>query len=436
MELGEGLRKAIAKLTGATIIDAKAIKEFNKELQKALLSADVEVNLVFEFTKNIEKLALSSKLPPGVSAKDYIINSVYEELAKMMGTGYSPEVKPKRILMLGIYGAGKTTMSAKLAKFYRDRGMSVGLICCDTMRPAAYEQLETLSKQAGAAFFGIKGEQDVRKIIGEGVRALKDKNVLICDSSGRSALDAELSKQLSDIASEFRPDESFLVINADTGQVAGSQAREFGKAVKLSGVIVTKLDGSGKGGGALSAVHAANVNIAFVGTGEKLNAVELYDSKKYVGRLLGVPDLEGLVGKVQEAIKEAGVEEEEIDIQHLDFDTFYKQLKTMSKMGPMKNVLGMLGLGNGQLPNDVVEQSEEKLKRYKVIIESMTKAERKDEKLLHDASRVKRIAKGSGTDEKSVRDMIADFNKMRKTMDKLQNDRGFRKSMSKYIPGL
>ncbi|MGC8587387.1 MAG: signal recognition particle receptor subunit alpha [Candidatus Micrarchaeia archaeon] len=433
MDLGEGLRKALAKLSGATIIDAKSIKEFNKELQKALLGADVEVSLVLEFTKRIEELALHEKLPPGVSAKEYITNVVYDELVKMMGTAYEPTIAPKRILLLGIYGSGKTTTAAKLAKFYQDRGLSSGLICCDTTRPAAYEQLETLAKQANVGFFGIKGEKDVRKIVKEGLEKLRDKKVVICDSSGRNALDRELIEELKAISDSFRPDEKLLVINADTGQVAGRQAAEFDAAVKISGVIITKLDGSGRGGGALSAVNAAKVNATFIGTGEKLNAIELYDPKKYIGRLLGMPDIESLITKVNEAIKEANIKPEELKMDKLNFETFYAQLKAMGKMGSMKSTLSMMGISDA--PKELLDQSEEKLGKYKAIIGSMTIEEREDERLMHSQSRIKRVAMGSGTTEKDVRQLLSDFGKMKKIMEMFQNDRGFRKRLSKFMPG-
>ncbi len=434
MDLGEGLRKAIARLSGATIIDAKTIKEFNKELQKALISADVEVELVFALTRRIEEAALKSKMPDGVSHKDYITNLVYEELSRLMGESYEPQIQPKRILLAGIYGSGKTTTSAKLAKFYQDRGLGVGLICCDVSRPAAYEQLETLAKQANAGFFGMKGEKDVAKIVREGMAALKGKKVIICDSSGRSGMDEELIKELKLINNQFKPDEKLLVINADIGQVAGRQATEFDRAIKLTGVIVTKLDGSGKGGGALSAVNAASVRVMFTGTGEKLNALELYDSKKFVGRLLGVPYLEGLLMHVNEAIKNSDLKAEDVNTEELNFESFFKQMKAMSKMGPMKNVLGMMGLVD--VPKEALETGEVKLKRYESIISSMTKDERRNERLLKDPKRVSRIARGSGVAEKDVRDLISDFNKMKKMADMLKNNRDVKKQMSKFMPGI
>ncbi|MGC8547894.1 MAG: signal recognition particle receptor subunit alpha [Candidatus Micrarchaeia archaeon] len=430
MDLGESLRRAIAKLSGATLIDSKTIKEFNNELQKALISADVDVDLVLELTKKIEAAALKEKIPSGVSAKEYITNMVYNELVSLLGgsSAYSPELSPKRILLMGLYGSGKTTTAAKIAKFYQDRGLSSALIACDVSRPAAYEQLEQLAEQAGVAFFGIKGEKDVGKIINAALSELKGKKVLICDTSGRNALDSELIGELKKINEAFKPSESFLVVSADTGQVAGRQAREFNNAVKITGVIVTKLDGSGKGGGALSAVHAANAQIAFIGTGEKLDALELYNAEKFVGRLLGMPDIGELVEKVNKAVKEANIKPEELETEELNFNTFYAELKAMGKMGPLKSIAGTLGLVD--LPKDLMDQSEEKMKKYKAIIDSMTNEERNDERLLSQPGRIKRIAKGSGVSEQDVRRLISDFNKMKKLYAQFKNDRSLRKRFS------
>lgn len=425
MDLGEGLRQALAKLSKATIIDAKVVKEFNKSLQKALLSADVEVQLVLKLTDEIEAKALKSKIPDGVDPRDYITNIVYEELVKLVGEGYVPKMEKKKILMMGLYGSGKTTTSAKIAKFYQDRGLSAGLICCDVSRPAAYTQLETLAKQAGVPFFGMKDEKVADKIVKEGLIKFKDKDVIICDTSGRSSLDSELIEELKRVNKIFNPDEKALVISADTGQIAGKLAREFDSAVKVSGVIVTKMDGSGKGGGALSAASAASVKVMFIGLGEKLGNIEPFNPNKFIGNLLGIPDIESLVTHINTAIKESKIDMKKLETEELNFETFYDQLGAMNNMGPLKNVFGMMGAGN--VPKDVIDQGETKLKRYKVIIGSMSKAERKDGMLLHEAGRVARIAKGAGVPEKDVRNMIADFNKMKKAFSMLKNDRNFKK---------
>ena len=431
MDLGEGIRKALAKITRSTILDAPVIKEFNTELQKTLISADVEIELVLKFTKDIEEKALKSKPPAGLAPTDYITNIVYEELVSLMGATYVPKLQKKKILLMGLYGSGKTTSAAKLAKYYQDRGLSAGVICCDVSRPAAYEQLETLSKSANISFFGMKNEKGAAKIAKLGLEKMKDKQVLICDTSGRSALDDRLTEELKEVVKEFSPDEKALVISADIGQVAGRQARAFDSAVGISGVIVTKMDGSGKGGGALSAANAANAHVMFIGTGEKLANIEPYNSEKFIGGLLGMPDIASLVSNVQEAVKEANIKPEEMEMNELNFESFYTQLKAMGKMGPLKNVFGMMGAPD--MPKEAMEQSEEKLKKFKNIIASMTKEERMDERLLHEPGRVKRIAQGSGTTERDVHSLISDFNKMKKVFDSLKNDRNFKRKFAKFM---
>jgi len=425
MDLGEGLRQALAKLTRATIIDLKTIKEFNKSLQKALLSADVEVQLVLRLTKEIEEKALTSNPPKGLSPKDYITNIVYEELIKMVGSGYEPEMKRKRILLMGLYGSGKTTTAAKLAKFYQERGMSAALICCDVSRPAAYTQLETLARQANTPFFGIEGEKDAAKIAKEGFDRFKDKQIVICDSSGRSALDDQLVNELKRVNRLFPSAERILVVSADTGQVAGRQAREFDAAVKISGVIVTKMDGSGKGGGALSAASAASAHVMFIGTGEKLSNLEPFDPSKFIGGLLGIPDIESLVSYVNKMVAESKIDAKKLEAEELNFETFYEQLGAMGSVGSLKGMFSMLGASD--VPKEAIEQGEEKLKKYKTIIGSMTKAERKDANLLHEPGRIARIARGSGCTERDVRAMVSEFNKMKKAFNMLKNDRNFKK---------
>ena len=430
MDLGEGLRQALAKLSRATIIDAKTIKEFNKELQKTLLSSDVEVSLVFKLTKAIEDKALKSRPPAGLDPREYITNIVYDELVSLMGSTYAPKMGRQKILLAGLYGSGKTTTAAKLAKYYQDRGFSAGVICCDVVRPAAYEQLETLAKQANVGFFGIKGESDAAKIAEKGIQELKDRKVIICDTSGRNALDTQLINELKAVNKAFNPDDKILVISADIGQVAGRQAREFDSAIKLTGVIITKLDGSGKGGGALSATNAANSRVLFIGTGEKLKDLEPYDSDRFIEELLGIPNISKLVEHVQNAIAESDIKQEEVDIDKFNFESFYAQLKTLNKVGPLKNVFGMMGAPD--VPKDMLEKSEGKLQKYKVIIASMTPQERSNERLIHDAKRIKRIAMGSGTTEKDVHELLSDFNKMKKSFNLLKNDRNMKRFFSKF----
>ncbi|MEM3791401.1 MAG: signal recognition particle receptor subunit alpha [Candidatus Micrarchaeaceae archaeon] len=432
MDLGEGLRKAFAKIRGIEIVDSKSVREVNKEIQKALLSADVELDLTLELTKRVEERVIHKQLPKGISAKDYLFEVLYEEIVNVMGTSYQPEIKPMRIMLLGLYGSGKTTTAAKLARYYQNRGIGAGVICCDLNRPAAFEQLNALASQAGVGFFGIKDEKDVKKIIEKGLLELKNKKVIICDTGGRNALDKDLVDELREIEKHFKPDEKILVISADTGKVAGRQAEAFNKEIGISGVIITKIDGSGKAGGALSAVNKTKAKTLFITTGEKLDAIEPYDSKKFVSKLLGMPDLEGLIETVENAIKSTNIRKEELEnVEELDFDTFYKQLKAMNNMGPLRNIFGMMGMPD--IPKETLEKAEDKIKKYGAIISSMTKEERKNADLLKEKGRITRIAKGSGTDEKEVRELISDFNKMKKLIKTAMGDRAMKKRFGNLI---
>ncbi|MCX6775334.1 MAG: signal recognition particle receptor subunit alpha [Candidatus Micrarchaeota archaeon] len=434
MDLGAGLRKALAKITGAAIVDEKAVAELVKELQRVLISNDVNVKLVFELSKKIQERALKEKPAGGIGAREHVVKVVYDELVALMGEKHEPKLNKQKILLLGLFGSGKTTTTAKLAKFYRDRGLSVGLICCDTYRPAAYEQVEQLAAKTGVPFYGIRGESDVKKIVKGGLEHFKEKDVVIVDSSGRDAFDGELSKELKDITDTLRPDEKFLIVSADIGQIAKKEAEEFNKVVDVTGVVVTKMDGSGKGGGALSSVAASGAKVAFIGTGEKLDDFEVFDAKKFVGRLLGFPDLEALLEKVKNAGIEEEVKAEKILEEELTIESFYEQLKATKKLGPLKSIFQMMGMVD--VPKELMEQSEEKLKRYEVIISSMTKNERKDVDLVRkNRGRMERIAKGSGTSVEDVRDLIAQFEKMKKFLDAFKKNRGLRRQVERFMKG-
>jgi len=359
MDLGAGLRRALKKLTGAALVDARVVKETIKEIQRVLISGDVNVALVSELSKKIEKRALDEKALKGIGGREHVVKVVYEELAALLGEKHEPKVAKQRVMLLGLFGSGKTTTAGKLAHYFKKKGLSVGLICCDVARPAAFEQLQQVSERAKAKFYGTKGAKDAAAIVHDALKQAKE-DVLILDSAGRSAFDDELSTELVAINNVFHADEKFLVINADIGQIAKKQAEEFNKAVGLTGVIITKMDGSGKGGGALSAVAASGTKVSFIGVGEKVEDLQLFDSKKFVGRLLGFPDLEALIEKVKEVSKDSKIDEKALMEDKFTIRTFYDQLKAARKMGPLKSVFQMLGAPD--IPKEMVEQSEEKLK--------------------------------------------------------------------------
>ncbi|MFA6489682.1 MAG: signal recognition particle receptor subunit alpha [Candidatus Micrarchaeia archaeon] len=432
MDLGRSLRQALSKFTGAPVADEKAVKALCRELQRVLISSDVNVRLVFSLTKKIEARALDSNLAKGLSLREHVVKVVYEELAAMMGERHEPNIRPHKVLLLGLYGSGKTTTAGKLAHFYKTRGLSVALVSCDVDRPAAFEQLQQVSKMSGAAFYGINGEKDVGKIVADASAKWKE-DVIIVDSAGRSAFDSELTEQLKLINSLVMPDEKFLVISADIGQVAGKQAAEFHGAIGLTGVIITKLDGSGKGGGALSAVAESKAKVAFIGVGEKMDALEPFDAQKFVGRLLGFPDIGALMEKVKKIAEEEKLPEAMPD--KLTLKVFYEQLRAAKKLGPLSGVFSMLGAAD--LPSDMVKTSEDKLKRYETIINSMTPAERDDAALVKKSrSRIERIAKGAGAKPEDVRELITQFEKVEGMFSQFKHNRGFRKKMEKMMKGM
>jgi signal recognition particle subunit SRP54 len=431
MDLGKKLREALSKLTGKPYVDADDVKALIKDLQRVLISSDVNVRLVLALSKKIEERSLKSDKMQALSLKEHVTKIVYEELVSLMGQSYTPRLDKHKILVCGLYGSGKTTTCAKIAHFYKTRGLSAALIAADTDRPAAQEQLEQLSKSVGAAFYTTKGEKDAAKIVADAMKKAKE-DVIIVDSAGRNAFDGYLVEELRGIAERLSPDENYLVISADLGQIAGKQATEFNSAVPLSGVIVTKMDGSGKAGGALSAVAASGTKIAFIGVGEKTGDFEIYNAEKLVGRMLGVPDIGALMEKIKQISTETDIQK--LETEKLTIDSFYEQLKAAKKLGPLGSVFSMLGAND--VPKELVQQSEEKLKKFEHMINSMTKKEKADAALIKASqARVQRIAKGSGCSEKDVREFLSQFEKMEKMMGMFKRNRGFRKKMEKMMAG-
>jgi signal recognition particle subunit SRP54 len=427
MDLGKGLRAALSKLAGKKLVDEAAVKEFLRDIQRVLIANDVPVKLVFELSRRIEKKVLGAEAVPGLSMREQVVKAVYDELVSLLGEKHEPNLKPRKILLLGLYGCGKTTTCAKLALFYKKRGLSAALVCADSDRPAAYEQLQQLSAKCGAAFYGVEGEKDARKILQKCLPQAKE-DIVIVDSAGRSAFDEGLVGQLKAIADELKPEEKILVMPADIGQTAGRQAEQFHLAIGLTGVIITKMDGSGKGGGALAACNAAKVPVLYIGRGEKLQDFEAFDSKKFVGRLLGFPDFEALMEKIKEASAEAEIKEQEI--QKLTLGAFYSQLKAARKMGPLSSIFGMMGMHD--LPPEMMKTSEEKLKKYEAIISSMTKYERDNAEVLRkEKGRIERVAKGSGCKAEEVRELLSQFEKVANLVDGFRKNRGLRKKLEK-----
>ncbi len=407
--LGEKLRSAIDKISGAGIVDEKIVKESIKEIQRALINSNVEINTVLELSKKIEKKA-SEKPEGNLSQREHITKVIYDELVRILGGKEIPE-EPKRILLCGLFGSGKTTNAGKLGLWYKKRGKKVGVIAADTYRPAAFEQLENNAKIAGIDFFGIKKEKNPSKIINEALKKFEKNDLIICDTAGRSGLDDELVKEIKEIDKAFKADQKWLVIGADIGNLAKKQAQAFHNAIGINGVIITKMDGSSKGGGAIIACNETNSSVYFISTGEKINDFEEFNANRYLSKIMGYGDLEGLLEKVKE-IEMENVSPEEMLKGNINFKIFYEQLKATKKMGSLSKIAELIGFGN-KIPKEAMEMGQEKMESFKIIIDSMTEQERLEPELLN-RSRIERIAKGSGTSIEEIRELIKQFKKMKK----------------------
>ena len=419
-KLGSSLTGAIKKLFKASVVDEAAVKELVRDIQRALLQSDVNVQLVLAISKRIEERALNQKVPPGISRREHVIKVVYEELTRFVGDQPVPlKVEPgkKKIIMLvGIQGSGKTTHSAKLARYFQKRGLKVGLICADTYRPGAFAQLQQLATRINISLYGEPKTKDPVKVVKEGLKQFTDKDLIIVDTAGRHKEEKDLIKEMKDLEKNVKPDEVIMVIDGTIGQQALIQAKTFHEATPIGAIIVTKLDGSSRGGGALSAVAATGAPIKFIGTGEKIEDLEAFIPSRFVGRLLGMGDLETLLEKVHDAeIKVPQKKAKEILSGNFTLTDMYEQFQAVKNMGPFSKVLKMLPGMSYDVPDEMLNTAEGRLDKWGVIIQSMTPAEKENPKLLN-SSRARRIARGSGTTEKDVKELLKQYVMMRKML--------------------
>ncbi len=415
--LAEKLQNALKGLAGRTIVDKAAVEAFIKDLQKALIQSDVDVKLVFELSERIRQRALAEDQRKGFTAKDHVLKVIYEELVTIVGQKAEiTQAGLPRLMLIGLFGAGKTTTAGKLAKWYKKRGFRVALVGADTYRPAAQAQICQLAEAVGVDCHAT-GTAPVR-IVKEAMQKFPD-HVLIVDTAGRNALDSDMIQELHVVKGALNPDEVILTVAADLGQEAGRQAREFSQ-VGISGVIVTKMEGTAKGGGALTSCAVAGVPIKMIGVGEKLDDLEPFEPNGFISRILGWGDIAGLVNKAEEIAREQEINPEEMLLREFDLNTFYKQLEAAKSLGPLGNVLQMMGAGG--VPKELLVKSEEKLKKYKFILDSINRVERKNPDLIGPA-RIKRIAKGAGVTEADVKEMLKHFYAAKKMVKVLKKGR-------------
>lgn len=412
--LGEVLRKATDRIANAIFLDKDLVDSIIRDLQRALIEADVNVSLVKQLSDKIKKSALDERIK-GIEKKEHIIKLLHDELTKILGE-YKPlklKSKQNRILFLGLYGAGKTTTVAKIGNYFAKRGGKVALVGLDVHRPAAQEQLKQLAeKNKLTAFIDLK-LKDVIKLWKAIEPKLKDYDLILIDTAGRHNLDQELVTEISALNRAIAPTESILVMPADIGQAASSQAEAFKEMLQITGVIITRMDSTAKGGGALTACAETKAPVYFITTGEKINDIEEFNPERFLSRLLGMGDLQALIEKIKSVTDEKSQKamQEKLESGKLSLLDVIEQVKSMSSMGGLDKIKSMIpGLGKAKIPENALEHQEEKIKKWEHIIKSMTPEEIEEPELLEkQTSRLARIAKGSGVATSEVRALLKQY---------------------------
>jgi signal recognition particle subunit SRP54 len=423
-KLSSSLKETIRKIAMANRIDKQTVDEIVRDIQRALIQADVKISLVKEISNRIRERSLKEKLV--LNPREHVIRVVYEELVKILGRGVEVPLAPQQIMMVGLHGSGKTSSCAKLARYFQKKGLKPAVICADVYRPAASDQLRQLCDKIGVPFYdgaNLPAGKKVTEIVKAGVRGFEKYDVKIIDTAGRHALEKEMIDEIREIEEMMKPEQRFLVLDASIGQQASVQARAFDDAIGITGIIITKMDGTAKGGGALSAVSETNSGVAFIGTGEKVDDFEKFESDRFISRLLGMGDIKSLIEMAEESLKP-----EDVDVDLLKgkftLKDLYKQLEAVKKMGPFQKLMQMLPLGG--LDIDLDEQmyqiTEDKVKKFKVMMDSMTEEELNEPKII-GGSRIKRIARGSGTTTAEVNELIKYHRMMQKMMKSLGSGR-------------
>jgi signal recognition particle subunit SRP54 len=421
-QLSDNLQEIFKELRGHGTISESNIDAALRHVRLALLEADVDFQVAKRFIARVREKALGEAVLRSITPGQQIVKIFHDELSVLLGgDAASLNVeKPGRILIVGLNGSGKTTSSAKLARFLKKQGHAPALIACDLQRPAAIEQLATLGKQIDVPVY--TPDPDEKNGLRAAAAALEwqdrsasaGHSIDIFDTAGRQEIDETLIQELKELKEFLQPQETLLVVDAATGQQAVSVATHFNNALKITGIILTKLDGDARGGAALSMREVTRRPIKFAGTGEKLDQFELFVPERLAGRILGMGDVVSLVEKAAEAVdeEEAARLERKLRTASFDFNDFLAQFKMMRKMGPLENILGMLpGMSNVQS----LSIDEKQLKRTEAIVLSMTSKERTRPDILN-ARRRQRIARGSGCTVTEVNDLLRRFGQMRKMM--------------------
>ncbi|GAB4842098.1 hypothetical protein Ancab_012058 [Ancistrocladus abbreviatus] len=429
-QLGGSISRALQQMSNATIIDEAVLNSCLNEIVRALLQADVNIRLVSEMQKNIKKIVNLDDLAAGHNKRKIIQQAVFNELCKMLDAG-KPSFTPKKgktsiVMFVGLQGSGKTTTCTKYAYYHQKKGWKPALVCADTFRAGAFDQLKQNATKAKIPFYGSYMESDPVKIAVEGVERFKKENcdLIIIDTSGRHKQEAALFEEMRQVSEATKPDLVIFVMDSSIGQAAFDQAQAFKQSVAVGAVIITKMDGHAKGGGALSAVAATKSPVIFIGTGEHMDEFEVFDVKPFVSRLLGMGDWSGFMDKIHEVVP---MDQQPELLQKLTEGNFtlrimYEQFQNILKMGPIGQVFSMLpGFSAELMPKGREKESQAKLKRYMTMMDSMTNEEldSSNPKLMNE-SRMMRIARGSGRPVREVMEMLEEYKRLAKIWSKMK----------------
>lgn len=438
--LSEKLDRAFKLIKGQGKITEINVAESLKEVRKALLDADVNFKVAKQFTDTVKEKALGQQVLTAVSPGQLMIKIAHDELAQLMG-GEKVDINissnPSIILMSGLQGSGKTTLSGKLANFLKSKKQKLPLlVACDVYRPAAIDQLKILGEQIGVPVYAEPENKNPVEIAKNGIAFAKANNcnLIIIDTAGRLAIDEEMMKEIAAIKDAVKPNEILFVVDSMTGQDAVNTAKAFNDILNFDGVVLTKLDGDTRGGAALSIKSVVNKPIKFVGTGEKLDAIDIFYPERMADRILGMGDIVTLVERAQEQYDEEEAKriQKRIAKDQFNFNDFLGQLQQIKKMGNMKDLMGMIP-GVGKAIKDI-DISNDAFKNIEAIIHSMTLKERENPALIN-GSRRQRIASGSGTNIQEVNKLMKQFDEMRKMM-KMMGNKDQMKNMMRNMPGM
>jgi len=447
-ELGRKITGALHNLSKATVINEDVLNSLLKEVCSALLEADVNIKLVKSLRENVKSCIDFEEMAQGHNKRKIIQQAVFQELVKLVDPGVKAYVpvkgKPNVIMMVGLQGSGKTTTCTKLAYQYQKKGWKSCLVCADTFRAGAYDQLKQNATKARIPFYGSYTEVDPVIIASDGVDMFKNEGfeMIIVDTSGRHKQEDSLFEEMLAVSNAIDPDNVIFVMDASIGQACEAQARAFKDKVNVGSVVVTKLDGHAKGGGALSAVAATNSPIIFIGTGEHIDDFEQFKTKAFIQKLLGMGDIEGLINTVGELGLDKNNEQLMKKIQHGEFTLrdMYEQFTNVMKMGPFSQIMGMIpGFSQDFMTKGCEQESQAKLKRLMTIMDSMNDRELDDadgsKKFSKEPGRVTRVANGAGVTEKEVQELLKQYSKFSQVVKKMGGIKGLFKggNMNKQV---